>query len=62
MDFFDSQGPRAQIDRSLYREGMQNAIKRVPNLDVLTSAVEDIVLGADGIEGVKLGETISAGS
>src|ERR1700749_4698781 len=35
-------GPRAQIDRRLYREAMQAALAAQPNLTVEAAAVEDL--------------------
>jgi tRNA uridine 5-carboxymethylaminomethyl modification enzyme len=52
-------GPRAQIDRKLYREAMQAELLAYPGLEVRAEAVEDLliqegrvvgVLGADGAE------------
>jgi tRNA uridine 5-carboxymethylaminomethyl modification enzyme len=40
-------GPRAQIDRKLYRQAMQAALAEQPNLTVVAGAVED-VLEQDG--------------
>ena len=37
-------GPRAQIDRKLYRQEMKDEILRTPNLSVLQEKVSDIVL------------------
>jgi tRNA uridine 5-carboxymethylaminomethyl modification enzyme len=37
-------GPRAQIDRRLYREAMQAALKAQPNLDIVADAAEDLVV------------------
>jgi len=42
------QGPRAQADRKLYRRAMQEAIRAVPNLEVIEAAVEDLIV-ADGM-------------
>ena len=51
------QGPRAQIDRKLYRKGMQEAITRVPNLTVVPAAVEDLILDDNNhVRGIVLGE------
>nr|XP_002123127.2 protein MTO1 homolog, mitochondrial-like [Ciona intestinalis] len=36
-------GPRAQIDRNLYRENMQTEIHNTINLDVMEGSVEDLV-------------------
>lgn len=52
-------GPRAQIDRGLYRAAMQAELADYPNLTVQAAAVEDLivdegrvggVMGADGVE------------
>jgi tRNA uridine 5-carboxymethylaminomethyl modification enzyme len=37
-------GPRAQIDRRLYREAMQAALAEQPNLEIRAVAVEDLVV------------------
>jgi tRNA uridine 5-carboxymethylaminomethyl modification enzyme len=37
-------GPRAQIDRKLYREAMQAALKTQPNLTIVADAAEDLVV------------------
>ncbi|KZT02005.1 GIDA-domain-containing protein [Laetiporus sulphureus 93-53] len=58
-------GPRAQIDRKLYKKHMQEALHNYPNLDVRAASVFDLVLHhspsavADGqmgpaVEGVQL--------
>lgn len=48
-------GPRAQADRKLYREAMQDILAAYPNLTLLEGSAEDVVLGADGqIEGLKV--------
>jgi len=42
-------GPRAQIDRSLYRAAMGEIVRQCPNLAVIEDAVEDVILDpADG--------------
>jgi len=38
------QGPRAQADRKLYRQAMQDQIFNMPNLEVKAVAVEDLIL------------------
>ena len=38
------QGLRAQIDRSLYKKHIQSAIMTIPNLKIVESPVEDLVL------------------
>ena len=37
-------GPRAQIDRKLYREAMQAALAAQPGLSIVTDAVEDLIV------------------
>ncbi len=37
-------GPRAQIDRRLYREAMQAALAAQPNLQIIADAAEDLIL------------------
>jgi len=58
------QGPRAQADRKLYREAMQQAVRETPGLTVMEGAVEDLI-EADGVVGgviTQAGETIRAGA
>jgi tRNA uridine 5-carboxymethylaminomethyl modification enzyme len=52
-------GPRAQIDRKLYRQAMQAELAATPNLTIKAEAVEDLmvvdgrvagVIGASGVE------------
>jgi tRNA uridine 5-carboxymethylaminomethyl modification enzyme len=59
------QGPRAQVDRKLYREAMQAAIREQPNLTIIEGPVEDLLvsgspepLGRDRprVTGVLLGD------
>ncbi|TFK51233.1 glucose-inhibited division protein A subfamily [Heliocybe sulcata] len=55
-------GPRAQIDRTLYKKNMQDTIFHYPNLDVRSGSVFDLVFGSadsqnglwGNIQGVKL--------
>ncbi|MEZ5918419.1 MAG: tRNA uridine-5-carboxymethylaminomethyl(34) synthesis enzyme MnmG [Alphaproteobacteria bacterium] len=50
-------GPRAQADRALYRQAMQEMLADYPGLTLLEGAAEDIVLGADGaVEGLVTGD------
>jgi tRNA uridine 5-carboxymethylaminomethyl modification enzyme len=42
------QGPRAQIDRRLYRQAMQATLAAQPNLTIRAVAVEDVTLDAAG--------------
>ena len=45
-------GPRAQIDRRLYREAMQAALAEQPNLTVRAAAVEDLIVEEGRVAGV----------
>ena len=45
-------GPRAQIDRRLYREAMQAELAATPGLEILAEAVEDLVVAGGRIAGV----------
>src|ERR1700734_1268934 len=49
-------GPRAQIDRKLYREAMQAALAAQPGLTILAAAVEDLWLEDDRVVGVATAE------
>ena len=56
-------GPRAQVDRALYRVAMQAALAELDNLEIQATAVEDIALDAAGrVTGVVtvVGETLGA--
>lgn len=47
-------GPRAQADRKLYREAMQEIIFDYPNLTVIEGGADDLILDAEnGITGIK---------
>jgi tRNA uridine 5-carboxymethylaminomethyl modification enzyme len=45
-------GPRAQIDRKLYREAMQGALAQQANLDLVADAAEDLVVEHGRVAGV----------
>lgn len=46
-------GPRAQMDRDIYQQNMQRALREVPNLTLVEEGVDDLVLTPDSrIEGV----------
>ena len=45
-------GPRAQIDRRLYREAMQAELAATPNLTIVGEAVEDLVVADGRVAGV----------
>lgn len=56
-------GPRAQADRSLYRQAVQDLLREQQNLDICAGAVEDLKFGSEGeVAGVVLadGEEIAA--
>jgi len=58
-------GPRAQADRKLYREAMQDILSHYPNLSLIEGAADDIVLDEAGvIAGLKTmdGRILSARS
>lgn len=50
------QGPRAQIDRAIYRQRMQEAILATRGLDVVEGEAADILLDGDRITGVGLAD------
>lgn len=40
-------GPRAQIDRALYKQHLQHELfNETPNLDIISASVEDLILQA----------------
>ncbi len=45
-------GPRAQIDRKLYRQAMQAELARTENLAIIEAAVEDLILEGGAVGGV----------
>ncbi|MBV8851235.1 MAG: tRNA uridine-5-carboxymethylaminomethyl(34) synthesis enzyme MnmG [Methylobacteriaceae bacterium] len=47
-------GPRAQIDRALYRAAMQAELRATPNLTLLEGSVEDLKLSGDRVAAVIL--------
>ncbi len=57
-------GPRAQADRKLYREAMQEEIASVQGLEVVEAAVEDLEVNNDRVTGVMLadGTVLSCGA
>ena len=42
--FFLFKGPRAQIDRKLYKKHMQKLVLSTPNLSIVEAPVEDLLL------------------
>ncbi|MFM2044863.1 MAG: glucose-inhibited division protein [Pseudomonadota bacterium] len=58
-------GPRAQADRKLYRQAMQDVLRAQPNLDLVQAAAEDLILDPSGAcAGIvtAAGEEIRAGA
>jgi tRNA uridine 5-carboxymethylaminomethyl modification enzyme len=56
-------GPRAQADRALYRQAMQDLLRDQENLEICAGAVEDLKFGSEGqVTGVVLadGEEVGA--
>jgi tRNA uridine 5-carboxymethylaminomethyl modification enzyme len=53
------QGPRAQIDRKLYKEHMQHTLLNYSNLDVRAGSVFDLVLSRTALQ-AHSGENIWA--
>jgi tRNA uridine 5-carboxymethylaminomethyl modification enzyme len=49
------QGPRAQADRRLYRQHMQDVITAQPGLDVIAEPVEELIIGDGVARGVVTG-------
>ncbi len=45
-------GPRAQIDRALYRQAMRTALEVQPNLTVVAAAAEDLIVENGRVAGV----------
>ena len=41
-------GPRAQADRALYRQAIQDVLRAQPNLTILEAAIEDVICQDDG--------------
>lgn len=46
-------GPRAQIDRTLYKRYMQEELTGYPNLSILLGSVADIVVQREAFEGAE---------
>ena len=57
-------GPRAQADRKLYTTAMQAAVRAIPNLEIIETEAEDLVLENGWVAGVKTseGREIAAGA
>lgn len=50
------QGPRAQVDRKLYREAMQNELSQTENLEIIIGEVADLIVNSDQVSGVVLAD------
>ena len=49
-------GPRAQVDRDLYRAAMGEALRAIDNLSVADGEVSDVIIGTEGVTGVSLAD------
>lgn len=52
-----SKGPavratRAQADRLLYKQAVRNAVEQMPNLSIFQQPVDDLIVDANGVQGV----------
>ncbi len=47
-------GPRAQVDRHLYRTAMQQEFLKRPEIEVIESEVQDLVVEGEAVKGVVL--------
>lgn len=56
-------GPRAQADRALYRQAMQETLREQAGLDIIEGEVDDLIVEDGHVAGVRLldGRQISAG-
>lgn len=50
------QGPRAQADRKIYRNSMQNEVRIAPNLEVVVGEAVDLLMDGKRVCGVILGD------
>jgi tRNA uridine 5-carboxymethylaminomethyl modification enzyme len=50
------QGPRAQCDRDLYAESVQDILGAEPNLDILEGSVTSLIIDGSTVRGVVLGD------
>src|SRR5689334_16999263 len=49
-------GPRAQADRKLYAQAMQQAIRETANLTVIEAEVDDLLIGEGAVKKVRLAD------
>ena len=50
------QGPRAQVDRVLYKQAVQNEIAAAPNVTVVSGEVVDLIMDGDRAAGIVLAD------
>ncbi len=50
------QGPRAQMDRAIYKDEMQREMTALPNIDVIEGEVVDFLLSDKAVRGVRLAD------
>src|SRR5258708_40209298 len=57
-------GPRAQADRKLYRQAVQNLLAEQAGLEIVVGGVVDLIMEGDAVAGVVLGNgrLLSAGA
>lgn len=58
------QGPRAQADRRLFREAIQQMLAEAPTLDIIEAEAADLIQDGDRVAGVVLadGSAVTAGA
>jgi tRNA uridine 5-carboxymethylaminomethyl modification enzyme len=56
------QSPRAQADRSLYRQEMRRTLEATPNLHLLQGSVVDLLLRNESVVGVEMEDTRCVGA
>ena len=49
-------GPRAQIDRKLYRETTQRSLLTYPGLEIIAASAEDLIVDDGRVAGVQLSD------
>lgn len=50
------QGPRAQCDKELYSRSVQDILAAEPNITLIESAVQGLLIGAHAVHGVRLAD------
>ena len=51
----DGKGPRAQIDRALYKKHMREELQSYPNLSIILDSVADVIVAVASIDPVMGG-------